>query len=451
MTDSNVVTLQSNTRTFSLTQGDTFSIHHILSGFGYIYISVSGPGGGLADPGPWSSSMTGTLNLDILTTGNYTFTFELYADNNSSVQAMLEFSCSGDTGGGGGNGGGGGSSLTGNFGTSTNALGNSFTPGFLNNSPSDLPNDNGGQTPQGGGPDDFNDGNHLLGYAALPYSPINRAVMAINAADDGVEGNMVAPGHLFDAWSRFKLTFVDGTLGRTGAMSHAQFGVVKSMTPEIDLGGFLSVFGGDVAMTSLNANLSAFGGGAGAYVKYFPMPDVRAGLSGSFDVLSNDMWKGNENGQFMSYRTTINASLEGSYNFGEIRFTPIGTLRLLHEARDAFTTNRGRKVGATTVDQVIASTWATIDRTFEVESQSIATVTPSIGGGVNFNLVGPGPITFGGGLGTLTTPVATGGVSAGVTLQFNNGASLDLSTGINGIGDTLQTYNAAAKLTAPIN
>ena len=81
----------------------------------------------------------------------------------------------------------------------------------------------------------------------------------------------------------------------------------------------------------------------------------------------------------------------------------------------------------------------------------IATVTPSVGAGVDFNLLGPAPITFTGGLGTLTTPFATGGISAGITLQFVNGASLDLSTGITGIGDNLLAYNASAKLTAPIN
>ena len=277
--------------------------------------------------------------------------------------------------------------------------------------------------------------NHLQSYSLLP---------------NGLFGDSVTIGAVYDLWTRVKISVIDGSLGRDGLAFSGQLGVVRSLSDRVDGGVFISLFHGDVDFDAMTTDIRSFGYGGGAYLKFQLTDLLRAGISTSYQHSDNDISIGAATGSFDSGRTTLDASLSGSFALGEVRVIPTANLSWVRTDRESYTDSTATLVPGSTDDVVIATGALNFSRTFRSSRGNIETMTPSAGISANFNLDKVDDVIFADGS-RIETSSVTGAVNTGLTMRFISGHSVNLTAGANGIGGDTQSYTGAVRFSVPLD
>ncbi len=301
-------------------------------------------------------------------------------------------------------------------------------------------------------PEDLGDGDEILYFprSAGPSGLNNvSAYNAITAASDGVQARFVREGELLHLWSRVGFSAIDGSLGRTGLAGNVQVGVVKAISPHVDLGGFVSGFSGSVNSSSLNSSTGTLGLGVGAYVKFALDENLDGGVSAFYERSNSNINIGGVTGSYARDLVSMDASLSGQYEVGVVDIAPSANLNWTYSNRNAYTNSASVAVPASINNQISADASVVISRTFLVLEGKLHSITPRIGSTVTFNAVGLDTINLSGG-NSIVQSRLTGALDAGVDMDFVGGGAVNLNLGVSGIGGSTRSYSASIGLNFPI-
>ena len=276
--------------------------------------------------------------------------------------------------------------------------------------------------------------NHLQFHSLLP---------------NGILGNSVTFGSVYDIWTRMKISVIDGSLGRSGFAFSGQLGVVRSLSDTVDGGVFISLFHGDMDFDLFATDFDTVGYGVGGYLKFKLSDILRGGISTSYQYSENDINIGGARGSFDSGRFTLDASLSGFFMMGETRVVPSANLSWLRTDRDAYIDSAAMFVPGSVDDVVTATGALNFSRVFQSGSEKISTIRPNIGVAVNFHLDQLDDIAFATGS-RIETSSVTGSVLSGLTIHLVSGSSVNLTAGVNGIGGDTQSYSGIFRLSTPL-
>lgn len=255
--------------------------------------------------------------------------------------------------------------------------------------------------------------------------------------------------HGFDIWSDLKFTALDGTAGLQGHTLAGRIGVVKSLTGRIDGGLFATLMYGDVKLGSQATALDSRSFGFGGYLKTQVTDGLNAGITTTYQRFNNDINVSGATGSFNRDRYTVDAALTGSYNYNDVVITPSAQLIWVHIDRQGYTDSAATVVPGTSDSAVTATAALGLSQTFLSGNDRIKSYTPAVGLGINFHLDRLSDAVFSDGS-TIEFSSVSGYANAGVTVQFNNGGSLNLTGGANGLGGDVQAYHGTVKFTLPL-
>lgn len=280
---------------------------------------------------------------------------------------------------------------------------------------------------------EFGDGDISL-YAPI-NSPVSAAFDAIATLDGTIEANAQRRVGMLDLWSKLQASVVQGPGGFNGITASGQAGLVSQVAPGLDVGAFLSGFGGRVDTTVTSSAITSAGAGLGAYLKYAFTPHLMGGVSVAMERSTNLINTGGDTGTFLRDLLTLDASLSGQHHLAEFTFSPNVNLNVSHSNRHAYTDSNSDFIAAEVSTNADLSAGMNIGRTF-FSVENLFAITPRIGGGINADLTGGG---------------ISGFALAGIAFDLDGGATMDLSANVTGIGDSASAVNVSASLRAPLN
>lgn len=300
-------------------------------------------------------------------------------------------------------------------------------------------------------PDDLGDGEANLFYPlgqGTGGRSGNLAYNAILGTTNGAEMRYLAQKDVFDIWSRFKFSILDGSLDRSGLSGHLQLGLVRSLSPELTGGAFLSGFASTVTSGTLGNTTDTIGGGLGGYLKYLLSEDLTLGISTSYELSSGTIATGTTTGNYLRDLFTIDASLAGKFSLDELQISPSAGVNWTYSNRHAFTDSSATAVPSSVNNEITVHAGLVVSQTFLMLEGPFASVTPNLGATINLHANRLGNLNLAGG-NVVTSSPATGSVSGGLSFLFVGGPSLSLNASVSGIGGSTQGYTASIGLKAP--
>ncbi|MCF6326405.1 MAG: autotransporter outer membrane beta-barrel domain-containing protein [Devosiaceae bacterium] len=300
---------------------------------------------------------------------------------------------------------------------------------------------------------DLGDGEEILYFPRMPQnSALNNisAYNAITASASRIKTQFINQSDLGNIWSRSKVTYLDGTIGRTGYAGNVQLGFAKTLMPGLDVGGFVSGFVGRVSSSVLNSDTTSAGLGVGTYLKYALTDELEAGISVFYERSNNSITIGPDSGTYKRDLLQISASLAGNYQVGVINVAPRAALNWTYSDRNAYTDSAAITVPGSINSQLTATAGVTLSRTILLTEGKLHSITPSVGANLNYNITNLDVLNLAGG-NTIVESTFNAEIFAGARFEFIEGATTDIRFGVQGLGGSTQSYSASLGINVPIH